>query len=82
MKDVSHPDFITWRFVMASYALKLKRKLNSIICNMALQPAQFSKRPGKDFTRSGKLGLEKTLAILLNICGAAKGAVHRLQRGA
>ena len=69
MKDVSHPDFITWRFVMASYALKLKRKLNSIIRNMALQPAKFSKRPGKDFTRSGKLGLEKTLAILLSMEG-------------
>ncbi len=65
MKDVSHPYFITRRFFMAGYSLKLKRKLFKIIRGMEQHPEQFALRPGKDFTRKGKLGLQKTLSILL-----------------
>lgn len=50
---------------MAGYPSRLKRKLRRIIRSMAQHPEQFSVRPGKDFTRKGKLGLETTLSILL-----------------
>lgn len=50
---------------MAGYSLQLKRKLLRIIRNMAQHPEQFSMRPGKDFTRKGKLGLKTTLSVLL-----------------
>ena len=65
MRDVSHLNFITWRFFMAGYSLKLKRKLLKIMRGMEQHSDQFSMRPGKDFTRKGKLGLQKTLSILL-----------------
>ena len=50
---------------MAGYSLKLKRKLLKIMRGMEQHSDQFSMRPGKDFTRKGKLGLQKTLSILL-----------------
>lgn len=54
---------------MAGYALKLKRKLNRILHFMSQNAEEFSKRPGKDFSRKGKLGLEKTISILLSMEG-------------
>ncbi len=54
---------------MAGYALKLKRKLNKILHFMSQNAEEFSKRPGKDFSRKGKLGLEKTISILLSMEG-------------
>ena len=54
---------------MAGYALKLKRKLNKILSFMSQNAEKFSKRPGKDFSRKGKLGIEKTLSILLSMEG-------------
>ena len=54
---------------MASFPLKLKRKLRKIIRGMAQQPEKFTVRPGKDFTRKGKLGLKTTLSILLSMEG-------------
>ena len=61
---------------MAGYPLRLKRKLFKIIRSMAQQPEQFSMRPGKDFTRKGKLGLETTLSILL--CKEGKSLKNEL----
>lgn len=54
---------------MAGYSLKLKRKLRKIIRGMAQHPEKFTVRPGKDFTRKGKLGLKTTLSILLSMEG-------------
>ena len=54
---------------MASYALKVKRKLNKILRFMSQNAENFSKRPGKDFSRKGKLGIEKTISILLSMEG-------------
>lgn len=54
---------------MAGYSLKLKRKLLEIIRGMEQHSEQFSVRPGRDFTRKGKLGLQKTLSILLSLEG-------------
>lgn len=50
---------------MAGYSLKLKRKLLKIIRSMEQHPEQFSARPGRDFTRKGKLGLKTMHSILL-----------------
>lgn len=54
---------------MAGYALRLKRKLNRILHFMSQNTGKFSKRPGKDFSRKGKLGFEKTISILLSMEG-------------
>ena len=54
---------------MAGYSLKLKRKLLKIMQSMAQNPERFAMRPGKDFTRKGKLGLKTTLSILLSMEG-------------
>ena len=54
---------------MSSYAQTLKRQLICLIRQMADNPEQFSKCPGKDFTRTRKLGMERTLSILLAMEG-------------
>ena len=50
---------------MPIYSTKLRKSLNALIHDMALHSGDFSCRPGKDFTRHSKLGLERTISILL-----------------
>ena len=54
---------------MAGFALKLKKQLVKSIREMSLDPSRFSVNPQKDFTRKGKLGFEKTVALLLSMEG-------------
>jgi len=54
---------------MPSYAQKLRKNLRHLIQEMGKEATLFSKRPGHDFTREGKLGFEKTVSILLSLEG-------------
>lgn len=54
---------------MAGFKRKIKRILNSCIHQMSLDAKSFSVHPGKDFSRKGKLGFEKTIALLLGMEG-------------
>ena len=62
---------------MSSYAGRLRRQLNKLIDEMAKRPEPYSKNPGRNFTRSGKLGLMKTIQIMLHMEG--KSISHELR---
>lgn len=49
----------------------VKKRLMSIIYEMASKPELFVKNPGKDFTRNRKLGFAKTLIYLLGMGGGS-----------
>lgn len=52
---------------MDRYATEVKAKLLDLVTEMEKQAMLFSKRPGKDFSRTRKLGLAETIKILLSL---------------
>ena len=54
---------------MKNYPKHIKNALHSVIRDMAKHPEDFSRRPGKDFTRDRKLPFEKLLTLLVKMGG-------------
>lgn len=54
---------------MLDYPKVVKKRLDTIINNMASHPELFVKNPGKDFTRQRKLNFESLLRIILSMGG-------------
>ena len=54
---------------MKNYPKHIKNTLISVIRDMAKHPEDFSRRPGKDFTRDRKLTFEKLLTLLVKMGG-------------
>lgn len=56
---------------MSSQTAKLKKLLKATIQDMARNPDQFTKTPGKDFTRKRKLDFATVVSILLSMSGGS-----------
>lgn len=56
---------------MANYSLFVKKKMMSIISDMASRKEEFVKNPGKDFTRNRKLSFEETINFMLSMGGGS-----------
>lgn len=56
---------------MSEYPLFVKRKLTSIIKQMAKSPELFAKNPSRDFTRKRKLSFETLIQLLLCMGGGS-----------
>ena len=54
---------------MKNYPKHINNTLRSVIRDMAKHPEDFSRRPGKDFTRDRKLPFEKLLTLLVKMGG-------------
>ena len=54
---------------MKNYPKHINNTLRSVIRDMAKHPEDFSRRPGKDFTRNRKLPFEKLLTLLVKMGG-------------
>ena len=51
---------------MSSQAAKLKKLMKTTIRDMARNQAQFTRTPGRDFTRKRKLDFASVVSILLS----------------
>jgi len=56
---------------MSSQAAKLKKLMKATIRDMARNPAQFTRTPGRDFTRKRKLDFASVVSILLSMSGGS-----------
>ena len=56
---------------MVNYPLFVKRKLMSIIADMALRKEEFVRNPATDFTRNRKLSFEETIKFMLSMGGGS-----------
>ena len=56
---------------MINFSLNVKRKLMSIISNMASRKEEYVKNPEKDFTRNRKLSFEETIKLMLSMGGGS-----------
>ena len=56
---------------MSSQAAKMKKLMKTTILDMARNPAQFARTPGKDFTRKRKLDFTSVVSILLSMSGGS-----------
>lgn len=54
---------------MKNYPKHVKRKLASIIHQMAVYPDAYVKNPGKDFTRNRKLDFESVIKLIMSMGG-------------